>query len=112
MRIGLVVEGLDFKVSAGAIQRLRFLEGAIGVEPQRAQSKFSCKRFQSFEHAPTDAESARIATDPHALYFADISILHLERAATDRLTAEAGDDEDAGRRRQLLGVRGGGLCRV
>src|SRR6266487_1020467 len=88
MRIWLVVERLDFDISALAIQRLRFCEGPIGLEPQGAQAKFPCNNFQGFEHAPTDAESTRIGTDPHALYFADISIFHFERAATDRLTAE------------------------
>ncbi len=112
MRIWLVVERLDFDISALAIQRLRFCEGPIGLEPQGAQAKFPCNNFQGFEHAPTDAESTRIGRDPHALYFADISIFHFERAATDRLTAEAGDDEDARRRCQFIGIRGDALCRV
>src|SRR5262249_24401290 len=72
-------------------------------------SKISRTRFQRFENAPTDAETARIGSDPHALDFADSSILHFERAATDGLTAEAGDDEDAGGGGQVLGGGGGGL---
>src|SRR5262245_735866 len=94
MRIRLIVEGLDFKISALAIQRLRFFEGPIGLEPERAHSKIACTRFQRFENAPTHAETARIGSDPHAFDFADSSILHFECAATDGLTAEAGDDED------------------
>src|SRR5215510_128835 len=112
MRIRLVVEGLDFKIAALAIQRPRFFESSIGFESERAHSKISRTRFQRFENAPTDAETARIGSDPHALDFADSSILHFERAATDGLTAEAGDDEDAGGRRQFIGVSGDALCRV
>src|SRR5262245_41331082 len=112
MRIRLVVERLDLKIAALAIQRLRFFESPVGLEPERAHSKISCTRFQRFENAPTDAETARIGSDPHALDLADSSILHFERAATDGLTAEAGDDEDAGGRHQLIGVGGDALCRV
>src|SRR5262249_56345716 len=85
MRVRLIVEGRDFTISAPAIERLRLLEGSIGLEPQRSQSEVSRQRFQRFEHAPADAKSARVGTHPHALDFADVSILHLERAATDRL---------------------------
>src|SRR5262245_65171872 len=67
MRIRLIVEGHDFKISALAIQRLRFFESPIGLQPERAHAKFSCMRFQRFEDAPTDAEAARIGGDPHAL---------------------------------------------
>src|SRR5262249_62032214 len=65
MRIRLVVEGLDFHVSATAIQRLRFLKRPIGLEPERAHSKIACARFQHFENAPSDAETARVGGDPH-----------------------------------------------
>src|SRR5262245_60820929 len=112
MRIRLIVEGLDFKISALAIQRLRFFQSSIRLQPERAHAKFSCMRFQRFEDAPTDAEAARIVSDPHALDFADRSIFHFERAATDGLTADAGEDEDAGGWRQFIGVCGDGLCRV
>src|SRR5262249_53917741 len=71
-----------------------------------------CLRLQRFEDAPTDAETARIGSDPHALDFADHSIFHFERAATDGLTADAGEDEDAGGWRQFIGGCGVGLCRV
>src|SRR6516162_6999997 len=112
MRIRLVVEGLDFHVSATAIERLRFLEGPIGLEPERAHSHMACTRFQHFENAPSDAKAARVGGDPHALDLADHSLLQFERATADGLTAEAGDDEDAGGRRQVIGVRGDGFCRV
>src|SRR5262245_44044224 len=112
MRIRLIVEGLDFKIAALAIQRLRFFESSIGFEPERAHSKISRTRFQRFEDAPTDAEAARIGGDPHAFDFADRSIFHFEGAATDRLTTDAGDDEDAGGWAQFIGVCGDGLCRV
>src|SRR5262249_62011586 len=111
MRVRLIVEGLDFKISALAIQRLRFFEGPIGLEPERAHAKFSCARFQHFEDAATNAETARIGSDPHALDFADSSIFHFERAATDRLTAEAGDDEDAGGEGPVIGGPRGAPCR-
>src|SRR5262249_57806594 len=111
MRIRLVVERLDLKIAALAIQRLRFFQGPVGLQPERAHAKFSCMRFQRFEDAPTDAEAARIGGDPHALDFADSSILHFERAATDGLTAEAGDDEDAGGRRPVIRGWGGALFR-
>src|SRR5262249_12069482 len=111
MGIRLIVEGLDFKISALAIQRLRFFEGPVGLQPERAHAKFSCMCFQRFEDAPTDAEAARIGGDPHALDFADRSIFHFECAATDRLTTDAGDDEDAGGWRQFIGGGGGGLLR-
>src|SRR5215469_13662873 len=83
MRIRLVVEGLDFHVSATAIQRLRFLEGPIGLEPERAHPHIARTRFQRFENAPADAEPARVRRDPHALDLADHSILQFERAAAD-----------------------------
>src|SRR3989475_5297872 len=111
MRIRLVVEGLDFRVSATAIQRLRFLKRPIGLEPERAHSKIACARFQHLENAPADAEAARVVGDPHALDLADHSILEFERTAPDRPTAEAGDDEDAGGRREFIGVRGDALFR-
>src|SRR6266571_425545 len=76
MRIRLIVEGLDFKISALAVQRLRFFESPIGLQPERAHSKFSCMRFQRFEDAPTDAETACVGSDPHALDFADRPIFH------------------------------------
>src|SRR5262249_59114682 len=82
-----------------------------GFECERAHSKIARTRFQRFENAPTDAETARIGSDSHALDFADSSILHFERAATDGLTAEAGDDEDAGGRRQFIGGSGDALFR-
>src|SRR5260370_20124271 len=97
MRIRLVVERLDFRVSATAIQRLRFLKRPIGLEPERAHSKIARARFQHFENAPADAEAARVGGDPHALDLADHPLLQFERTAPDRPTAEAGDDEDAGR---------------
>src|SRR5262249_14136520 len=112
MRIRLVVERLDLKIAALAIQRLRFFESPVGLEPERGHSKISCTRFQRFENAPTDAETARIGSDPHALDLADSSIFRLERAASDGLTAEAGDAEDAGGRRPPIGVGGDALCRV
>src|SRR5262245_66351653 len=112
MRIRLIVEVLDFKISALAIQRLRFFEGAIGLQPQRAHAKFSCMRFQRFEDVPTDAEAARIGSDPHALDFADRSIFNFESAAIDGLTADAGEAEAAGGMRQFIGVCGAGLWRV
>src|SRR5262249_31221218 len=112
MRIRLIVEGLDFKISALAIQRLRFFEGPVGLQPERAPAKFPCMRFQRFEDAPTDAEPARIGSDPHALDFANRSIFHFEGAATDGLTADAGDDEDAGGWRQFIRVCRDGLCRI
>src|SRR5262249_60703021 len=55
MRIRLVVERLDLKIAALAIQRLRFFESPVGLEPERAHSKISCTRFQRFENAPTYA---------------------------------------------------------
>src|SRR5262249_40018540 len=112
MRVRLIVAGLDFKISALAIQRVRFFEGPIGLEAERAHARFSCARFQHFEDAPSDAETARIGGDPHALDFADTSIFHFERAATDGLTAEAGDDGDAGGGGQVIGGRRGALWRV
>src|SRR5262245_36513044 len=112
MGIRLVVEGLDFHVSATAIQRLRFLKRPIGLEPERAHSKIARARFQHYENAPSDAETARVGGDPHALDFADHPILQFERTAPDRPTAEAGDDEDAGGRREFIDVRGDALCRV
>jgi hypothetical protein len=39
VRVGLVVEGRDLGASATAVERLRFLEGAIGLEPQRDVSE-------------------------------------------------------------------------
>src|SRR5258708_21950267 len=101
MRIRLVVERLDFRVSATAIQRLRFLKRPIGLEPERAHSKIARARFQHFENAPADAEAARVGGDPHALDLADHPLLQFERTAPDRPTAEAGDDEDAGGGRQV-----------
>src|SRR6266566_412982 len=100
------------RVSATAIQRLRFLKRPIGLEPERAHSKIACARFQHFENAPSDAETARVGGDPHALDLGDHPILEFERTAADRPTAEAGDDEDAGGRREFIGVRGDALCRV
>src|SRR5262245_6747397 len=82
MRIRLIVEGLDFKISALAIQRLRFFEGPVGLQPERAHAKFSCMRFQRFEDAPTDAEAARIVSDQHEIDLADRAIFHFESAAT------------------------------
>src|SRR2546430_6245740 len=111
MRIRLVVERLDFRVSATAIQRLRFLKRPMGLEPERAPSHIVRTPLQHFENAPADAEAARVGGDPHALDLADHSILQFERTAPDRPTAEAGDDEDAGGRREFIGVRGGALCR-
>src|SRR5262249_9509987 len=63
VRIGLVVEGLDFPISAFAVERLRLLEGPIGLEPQGADAELSRKRFQAFEDAPADAELTRIGAD-------------------------------------------------
>src|SRR5260221_8395175 len=111
MRIRLLVEWLDFRVSATAIQRLRFLKRPIGLEPERAHSKIARARFQHFENAPADAEAARVGGDPHALDLADHPLLQFERTAPDRPTAEAGDDEDAGGGGAVLGGSGGALCR-
>src|SRR5262249_43631094 len=44
MRVRLIVEGRDFTISAPAIERLRLLEGSIGLEPQRSQSEVSRQR--------------------------------------------------------------------
>src|SRR6516164_7085510 len=52
MCVRLVVEGLDFHVSATAIERLRFLKRPIGLEPERAHSKIARMRFQHFENSP------------------------------------------------------------
>src|SRR5260221_13546278 len=109
MRIRLVFERLDFRVSATAIQRLRFLKRPIGLEPERAHSKIARARFQHFENAPADAEAARVGGDPHALALADHPLLQFERTAPDRPTAEAGDDEDAGGGREVLRGPGGAL---
>src|ERR1700730_9490809 len=103
MRIRLVVEGLDFHVSATAIQRLRFLKRPIGLEPERAHSKIACARFQHLENAQSDADTARVGGDPHALDLCDHPILEFERSASDRSTAEAGEEADVRRRGGLLG---------
>src|SRR6201982_3489863 len=87
MRIRLVVEGPDFHVSATAIQRLRFLERPIGLEPERAHSEIECAHLQNFENAASGAEDARVGGDQQALALPDHPILQLERTATDRSTA-------------------------
>src|SRR5260221_11406380 len=112
MRIRLVVELLDFRVPATGTQRLRFLKRPIGLEPERAHSKIARARFQNFENAPADAEAARVGGDPHALDLADHPLLQFERTAPDRPTAEAGDDEDAGGGREVIGGPGEAPCRV
>ena len=81
MRIGLIVEGLDFEITATAIQSLRFFERPIGLRSQDTHPKLPCEGFQLVEDAATDAEPARGGTDPHAFDLADIAILHFERAA-------------------------------
>lgn len=53
-----------------------------------------------------------IPADPHPLDFANVSILHFERAAVDWLTAETRYDEDASRGRQFIGIGGNGPCWV
>src|SRR5260370_40975849 len=111
MRIRLVVERLDFRVSATAIQRLRFLKRPIGLEPERAHSKIARARFPHFENAPADPGAAPVGGDPHALDPADHPLLQFERTAPDRPTAEAGDDEDAGGWREVIGGGGGALFR-
>src|SRR6516165_7008054 len=87
MRIRLVVERLDFHVSATAIQRLSFLERPIGLEPERAHSKIARARFQHFENAPSDAETARVGGDPHTLDLAEHPIGRPLRRATTKTPA-------------------------
>ena len=83
MRVRLIVEGRDFKVAALAVERLRFLEAAVGVEPQRPHAKFSRMRFQRFEDAPADAKPTRIGRNPQPLDLADPALFPSQRTATD-----------------------------
>src|SRR5262245_10048875 len=112
MRIWLIIEGRHLDIAAAAVQRLGFLQGPIGLQSEGLQSPFAGERFQCAEDAPTDAEPARIPADPHALYFADVSILYLERATTDRLAAQARNHKGADWRRDLVHIRRDGVCRV
>src|SRR5262245_2324660 len=112
MRIRLIVEGRDLDKSILSIECLRFLEAAIGIEPQRAQAEASRMRFQRFEDAPADAEPARVGRNPEPLDLADPALFPSQRTATDRPAAEPCDDEDAVRRRELGSIHADALGRI
>src|SRR5690348_12895357 len=112
MRVGLVVERRDLAIAGAAIERLRLDEAAVGLEPERLEPECPGLGFERREQARADAEAARLGSDPHALHFADAPLLGLERAAADRLAAEARDDERAHGRRQLVRVSGDAPRRI
>ncbi len=69
VRVGYVVEAFDFKISALAIQGLRFLEHTIGLKPESSEAEIFFERFLLFEDASTEPESARVGRDPSAVPF-------------------------------------------
>src|SRR6185437_16276602 len=58
IRIRIVVERRDFLKTFGAIERLRFRQRPIGIQPHNRKPILARDLFQSSQHAPRDAEPA------------------------------------------------------
>ena len=108
--VGLVVERGYLGVSRGAVHRDGLDERPVGLEPDLAYAMVGGAALELGEQAPADAEPARRCGDPHALDLGGRAAVELQRAAADRLAAEARDEDQACRQTQLV-VLGGDRAR-
>ena len=99
MGVELVIERCCLAITASAVQGLRLLERAVGVQPQDMHRIFPRLFLQCLQN--TSPEPAHRSFEPHALDFADLVGPDFQRPAADRFSIETRDDKTAGGRRQL-----------
>ena len=101
MGVELVIEWCGLAITASAVQGLRVLERAVGVQPQDMHRMFPRLFLQCLQNTSPEPETANRSFDPHALDFADLVGPGFQRPAADRFSIETCDDKTAGGRRQL-----------
>src|SRR5262245_52687809 len=108
--VRLVVERRDLLVSGRPVEADRLDERLVRLEPDDPAPGGLGMTFELGEEAPADAQATGRRGDPHPLELGRVGPVELERATPDGLTAESGDEEDAGRRPEL-GELGGKAAR-
>src|SRR5688572_624057 len=102
MGIGLVVEGADFAISTALVEGLGLGKRLVRFETEKWKALFPRELLETMQDALPNAEAARRRPDPHALDLA-IGRMALQGPAPNRLAVQRGQDEEAVRRRELLG---------
>src|SRR4051812_21544826 len=112
VRVRLVVERPDLLVAGRAVEADRLDERPVRLEPYRRRARGRGVSLELPQEPPTEPEAARLRVDPHALELGGRAGMVLQRAAADRVLAQARDEEQAARRRQLVLVGGDAAARV
>jgi hypothetical protein len=105
MGVRLVVERCYLAVPGRAVQADRLVQGAVGLQPYRAGAAVAGTVLQLGKQPAAEAEPADRGRHPHPLDLRGLVAVELQRAAADRLAAQGGDQEQPGRRAQLLVIR-------
>ncbi len=101
--VRLVVERVDLGVPGIAVEGDRLREGAVRLETDGGRAGFGRGLLQAGEEPPPESEPARVGRDPHALQLGGLAPVELQGTAAHGLLAAARDQQQAGRRSEILG---------
>ena len=105
VRIGIVVEAVNFDPTRCAIQLQRLGQRTVGVEAQGLHRQFASYRLGGVHQASADAEAARGRTYPEPLDFREFTAGSLEADTTDRQAVGRGDKKRSLRPNHVCCVR-------